>query len=641
MMFKKMIFGILILFLTSRLLPSQQERILLYQSDITVHKDGTMNVIETIKVIAMGQKIKRGIFRDFPLRYKDGYGNSYRVDFTIIDIKRDGKKENYFTEMIGNGIRIYMGRKDYYLPQGIYTYTLSYKVDRFLGFFQDHTELYWNVTGNFWEFPINRAICIVQLPKDIPLNRIKADGYTGSAGSRDKYFHYKIYPDKRIFYETSMPLNLSEGLSIVAGWPDGYVARPTKAMEFQYFLRDNKGYIIGFAGLVILFLYYFLVWLKVGKDPEKGAIVPLFDPPENLSPSALRYIMKMGFDKECVTSAIINMAVKGHLTIKKNKSTYTLVKKSKNENLLSEEEKNLSKKLFGSNDKLELKQSNHSKISSAIDSVKSILKKNYLTKYFFKNTAYLAPGILISGLTILVILIMGVSQGIENLIAGGFMSIWVAGWTAGIFFLLKYTFQNWISFFSGKSASSFGMSIFFTLFSLPFLAGEFFGLYMLTKFSSPLIIIVLFSMIGLTIIFYYLLKAPTVIGRKIMDKIEGFKMFLVFAEKDRLNLLNPPEKTPELFEKYLPYALALNVENEWTKQFHNVLSAAAKAADQTSYTPHWYYGSGFSLNNIGSSIGSSFSSALSSASTAPSSGGSGFGGGSSGGGGGGGGGGGW
>ena len=78
----------------------------------------------------------------------------------------------------------------------------------------------------------------------------------------------------------------------------------------------------------------------------------------------------------------------------------------------------------------------------------------------------------------------------------------------------------------------------------------------------------------LHVLFYHLLKAPTLTGRKVMDQIEGFKMYLSVAEKDRLNLLNPPEKTPELFEKYLPYALALDVENEWSEQFAEILARA-------------------------------------------------------------------
>ena len=125
-----------------------------------------------------------------------------------------------------------------------------------------------------------------------------------------------------------------------------------------------------------------------------------------------------------------------------------------------------------------------------------------------------------------------------------------------------------------------------------------------------------------------------------MDQVEGFKMYLAVAEKDRLNYVNPPLKTPELFEKYLPYALALDVEQAWAEQFSDILKEAAQG--QEGYSPRWYSGTSWSTLGAGgfsTGLGSSFSSAISSSSVAPGSGGGG--GGSSGGGGGGGGGGGW
>ena len=95
----------------------------------------------------------------------------------------------------------------------------------------------------------------------------------------------------------------------------------------------------------------------------------------------------------------------------------------------------------------------------------------------------------------------------------------------------------------------------------------------------------------LNALFYHLLKAPTLTGRKIMDQIEGFKLYLSVAEKERLNLLNPPEKTPALFEKYLPFALALDVENAWSEQFAEVLAKAGTGAQP--YSPVWYSGRSF------------------------------------------------
>ena len=164
--------------------------------------------------------------------------------------------------------------------------------------------------------------------------------------------------------------------------------------------------------------------------------------------------------------------------------------------------------------------------------------------------------------------------------------------------------------------------------------------------TSLYVLMVVAMMIFINILFYQLMRAPTLTGRKILDKIEGFKMCLSIAEKERLNLLNPPDKTPELFEKYLPYAFALDVEQEWSEQFSGVLSKAyGPSADNA---PRWYSGpswhtlgaSGFT-SSLGSSLTTAVSSAASSSSSSPGSSSGGGGGGSSGGGGGGGGGGGW
>ncbi len=156
----------------------------------------------------------------------------------------------------------------------------------------------------------------------------------------------------------------------------------------------------------------------------------------------------------------------------------------------------------------------------------------------------------------------------------------------------------------------------------------------------------------MNIVFYHLLKAPTADGRHVMDGIEGFRMYLATAEGDRLNSLQEPERTPELFERYLPYALALDVENRWAERFAGILAKAETPAGggsgSSTYSPAWYHGTSFGTLGaaaFGASLGSSLSSAFSSASSAPGSSsgssGGGGGGGSSGGGGGGGGGGGW
>ncbi len=162
-----------------------------------------------------------------------------------------------------------------------------------------------------------------------------------------------------------------------------------------------------------------------------------------------------------------------------------------------------------------------------------------------------------------------------------------------------------------------------------------------------LIQVVCFSALGaMNVLFYYLLKAPTRAGRKVMDEIEGFRLYLAVAEQDRMNMLNPPEQTPALFEKFLPFALALDVENEWSEQFSAVLAAASQPpeAGGQGYHPRWYRGRAWSRANVAgfsAGLGAGLTQATAASASAPGSSSGSGGGGSSGGGGGGGGGGGW
>src|SRR5690606_23626148 len=132
---------------------------------VDVAKDGTLTVTETIRVRAQGNEIKRGIYRDFPTTFLDGGGRVRTVPLTILGVTRDGRPESYFTESHGNGIRIYAGNRDVFLRSGDYTYVFTYQTGRQIRWFDDKSptgigdkpELNWNVTGNFWSFPINAA----------------------------------------------------------------------------------------------------------------------------------------------------------------------------------------------------------------------------------------------------------------------------------------------------------------------------------------------------------------------------------------------------------------------------------------------------------------------------------------------------
>lgn len=610
------------------------ESILDYHSKIEVHEDGHLIVTERIKVMSTGNKIKRGIYRDFPTTYKTRTGKKMRVGFKVLSVLKNDRPEAYHTKSQLNGRRIYIGHKDVYLKPGTYTYTISYRTDRQLGFFKDHDELYWNVTGNGWDFIIEKAGATVMLPPRAEV--IEATAYTGRQGAKGQAFSQSYDEMGNATFRTTRPLKSGEGLTIVVAWPKGVVAAPTFNDKLTYMARDNASAIIALIGFIVLFVYYMVAWLRVGKDPRKGPIIPRFSPPEGFSPAAVRHLRKMGFDKKSFAAALVDMAVKGALTIAKDEDdSYTLEKNpSPDMTVLSRGEKQVLKKLFSSRNTLQLKNTNHAKLNAAIKSLKTTLKTDLEKICFKRNTKYLIPGI-----GIVVVTLAATILNARDIATAGFMSIWLSMWTIGCVVLGYQVVKAWRT--PGSKFKKGAGTLFITLFALPFFIGEIIGLGVFINAVSFRAGIFFVGLILITALFYHLLKAPTIYGRGVLDKIDGFRQYLTIAETERLKILNPPDKSPALFEKYLPYAMALDAEGEWGKQFADVLK---QANDGAGYQAGWYTGTspgGMGVDGLTANLGQGLAGAVSSAASAPGSS-SGFGGGgSSGGGGGGGGGGGW
>jgi uncharacterized membrane protein YgcG len=614
------------------------ERILTYHSDIHIQPDGNLIVEENIGVRAEGDQIKRGIYRDFPTRYKSEKGYRYAVDMDVVEVLRDGESETYSVENRSNGKRIYIGRKDVFLDPGEYLYTIRFTTTRQIGFFRDHDELYWNVTGNGWDFPIDRVSADVHLPAKVAGRVIEIGGYTGPQGSRDKNLTSVQTYESVIHFESTQALAQREGLTIFVTWPKGLIPEPSKAERAATLLKNNPGISVGLFGVVLILFYFLYFWSKVGRDPRKGAVFPQFKLPFQMSPGQARYVMRMGYDDKAFTAAVISMGVKGYLRVDEEKGKYTLTRLKNDSAELTAEERKIAETLFAGRNSIELKNSNATVMQSAVNQVKKTLETKCQKVYFFTNRSYYIPGLLLS------ILVLVLSVLFYSKAEVVFLTIWLTAWSTGVAFLTARLAASWKNSFSGGRFRIFqaGGAVFMTLFTLPFLAGEVFGFLALYSVASFPLVIVIAGLVALNAVFMKLMKAPTAEGRKVMDALEGFKMYLSAAEAPRIKVLHPPDRTPKLFEAYLPYALALDVESQWTEQFSDVLARAGES--QGGYSPGWYHASnwtGFNAGSFTSSIGSSLSSAISSASTPPGSSSGSGGGGSSGGGGGGGGGGGW
>jgi uncharacterized membrane protein YgcG len=627
------VLAILVLLAGAAPVSAQSERILNFKSLIVVNRDASMTVTEDITVQANRQEIRRGIVRDFPTTYRDRLGNSVTVGFQLQEVLRDGRPEPYRIESAANGVKIRIGQKDVFLQPGEYTYTIRYRVDRELGFFKDFDELYWNVTGNGWTFAIDRAEAVIELPPGAKI--LQSAAYTGYQGGRGHDFTVQT-GDHHIIFKTTRRLAPREGLTVAVAWPKGVVHEPSGQERMGFFLRDNVATAIGLIWLFVLLGFYLWAWFRVGRDPAKGTIIPLYAPPAGFSPAGVRFVSRMGYDDKAFAAAVVDMAVKGGVLIQEDGGDYTLVRRDAAKEALSRDEQLVTAQLFPRGGSIKLENKNHTMIKAAIDALKKNLRMELEKIYFVTNSGYLGPGVAITLLAAALVILISRDRA-----AAGFGALWLTVWTVACYFLAVTVYNRWQAV-RGGGLGKVGTALFTTLFALPFFAGEIAGLFVLGAALSIPAALNLAAMAFLNALFYHLLKAPTLTGRKIMDQIEGFKLYLSVAEKERLNLLNPPEKTPALFEKYLPFALALDVENAWSEQFAEVL---AKAGTETQpYSPGWYSGSSwdsFHTSRFTDSLGSSFASAISSSSSPPGSSSGSGGGGSSGGGGGGGGGSGW
>ena len=567
----------------SLLLPSARaladERILAYDSVVEVGPDGNLLVTEHIRVRAEGQRIRRGIYRDFPTRYRDRHGNRVVVGFDVLSVERDGRPEAWFTESIANGTRINTGNDDL-LPVPLETtYTLRYRTTRQLGFFDRHDELYWNAIGHGWDFPIDSGSVEVRLPASVPAADMGVEGYSGRQGARGQDFTAATVAPGVARWTLTRPLLPREGLTIVLSFPKGIVTAPTRSERLAATLVDNLSIGVALLGLLALLAYAVPRWKRVGRDPAPGVVIARYEPPRGESPAALRYMVRRGYDTTCLSSDLLACAVQGAVHIDHGKGRlgdrWTLRRgEVPASGIANPDPRRLLEALLGSRPSLELEKENATRMQQARDAHERGLRERFQPAMFRHNGGSIAIAFAIVFVTAVASILLALATG-----GGG----------------LPWAF-------------------------LPL--------------ALALVVAIAFA---------FLVGAPTPEGRRLLDEIEGFKRYLSVAEQDDLaRLPGPADATPPpldaaRFEALLPYAVALGVEKAWTGKFTAAVGSAAAAAATAGIT--WYHGSGDAdIGRFTRSIGSALSSQIASASTPPGSSSGGGGGGFSGGGGGGGGG---
>ena len=566
----------LLLLLLPALSPADDFSIALFQSAVEVRANSSLRITETIDTVFHRQR--HGLFRDIPFRYTDELGKESITPVSGISVTdASGKPWMHRVERSGGFVRVRIGDPGKFV-EGRQVYVIGYTVENAVLSFPDHDELYWNITGNEWAVPIGSVTATVTVDAESRPLEFRTRCYSGPRGSREQ--SCTVSPTRNgATFVSSRPFGPGEGMTVVLGWEKGVVrpASPWKTHAFRLNLPENWV----FLAPILTLAYMLIRWYREGRDPSaKGPLVVAYGPPEEdgrpLLPAEMGVLLDERFDPRDITASVVDLAVKGHITIEErvtpgllfDKTDYVL-KKAKGPGAdLSSFERLLMERLFREHD--------------------PEVSVSDLKQEFFRNIEDLKKSVF---------------EGLERRKLFGANPLAVTE---------KYRLAGFLVFFLGGGLALLASKI---------------GLL---EGTSPVVAAILSGVV--VFLFAPFMPVKTVKGSKTLGAIRGFEEFLSRTERDRLERM----KDANLFERCLPYAIALGVSERWAKAFEGIQQEP----------PRWYV----SRSGVGAfrpfafhhSLDSALSSMTAAMHSSPRSGGSGFsGGGGSGGGGGGGGGGSW
>ena len=539
---------------------ARQLKIEKFSAELFVQSDSTLDVTETIDVNFIGAW--HGLYRTIPVEYVTPQGFNYSLF-----VKFDGA-----TDAAGQRLKVESSREGHYLKWKIYvddatdverTIRLHYQVRNGLKFFEDHDELYWNVTGDEWDVPVGNASAQILLPAGV--TGVRTNEFTGSYGSRAQNANVSASENT---VEVSMirPLAFHEGLTVVVGWDKGFVKEPGTSDLIDQFLASNWPVFLP----IPVFLFMFWLWYSRGRDPRVGPVAVQYAPPEGMSPAEAGTLVDEEAAMRDITATIVDLAVRGYIVIEENEKSGML-------GLLHNKEYvfHMNK---GPKEWAGLKPHELVLLAGIFSNgVLTDVELSSLQNRFYKNLPSIKNSIFDA------LMEHGYFQHRPDYVRSAFVG---GGIAMGVLF-----------FFMGSALSQkMGMA------------------------PAPFFVAAILSG-GIIAGFGWFMPARTADGAKALAGVLGFEDFLTHVESDHMQRIG---QTPETFEKFLPFAMALGVEKKWVGAFQNIYS------QPPSWYQGGYYNGGFYPLMFVNSLDNMTARASSVMASAPrSSGGSGFGGGGS------------
>ncbi len=568
------------------------EQIEIFASGIVIGKDGSFTVSETI-AYDFGSLKRHGIYRDIPIIYERDDGSSFRLRMNVLRVV-DGNDTalTYALERMGPMARIKIGDADEYIS-GKHIYKITYRVENGLLFHNDGTvELYWNATGTQWPGPIERAETIVRMPDRNEKTDVRIVCYTGALGSRGQECVSVLSEEEQsAAFSTILPLDAGEGLTLAIRFPRGSIREAGWFVKAAWALSDYFIFIVPFGYIFIYFLY----WYKNGRDPgARRSIIPHYEPPDLLTPLEVGAIVDQHAGNRDLVAGIIHLAEQGFIKIKevdrevpgllgmsKKERDFEFARTGKEKRAPKDFEQKLLEALgllSTASHSQRLSELKNGVFYDFIEPIHSLLYEHLvLNGYFPKSPQFTrlvsaAAGLVPLGVLGFAALFLPKAAAFAFFIAGAIVMTALLPW-------MMRGFRN---------AQKVLTKIFLALVAVTL------GAYYLLDFiwvwlenSFHAFDILFFVALGISgfvvVIFSWFMPRRTEKGRRAYEHILGFKRYLAVVEKDRLAFHNPPQRTPEIFEKFLPYAMVLGVEKEWARQFESM----------TLPKVEWYSGNSF------------------------------------------------
>jgi hypothetical protein len=565
---------------------SVQAGITFFRADVTVREDATLEVREEIAVNNAASFYKYGFRRDLPVspgdrwdpRYVGEYkqDNSIRVD--ILEVTEDGQPAKY-DQGEGYGYsQLFVGERNVPLHSGKHHFVIRYTVDSALNPGAARDTLYWNAIGHERNDPVAEAILAVHLPAAVPGESIDVDPRVGGRGvsfaRRPETTLERLDDASGAIVYRATDVGPRQSLSLAVTWPSGYIHKP----KLGILRRD--GWMLAAPGLV--FLYYLIAWFWIGPEPKPSAFVARYEPPEGLSPAAARYIASGTTDGRSFATVIAQLAVRGCLRVEPDSGKYRLSRLMTDratESALAPEEKRALALLFEDGPVIELSpaldQRNTAQNSRYVFHIHEELTKKLGNKYFTRHGGIIILGVLA---TLSFALPLAATARGRDAFGAVFLTLWIlfCGLMIGLMVELSFASawktavragMGWIKLLPGTAAIAVFMGII---------------TFLLTKLAAGVslsfsLMVVAFLLINLG--WGPRLKRKTPLGREVSDQIAGFRQFLQKVDQDRLNRLHPDVDAPQDFDRFLPYAIALEVKEAWGDQLSQTFLASTVVAE--------------------------------------------------------------